>query len=91
MNQTINNVRNELVENGWSRVKGSCANKYVYRKSHPYDEFIIEQLSSDEVAITVPIPFRESSISYKNTFRSENMDEMQEYIKLHLCNNNNRQ
>ena len=65
-------------------------NKYIYRKSQPYDEFIIELNSSDEVSITVPIPFRESSIAYKNTFRSENIAEIYEYIKLHLSNNNNR-
>ena len=98
MNHVINDARNELVKNGWSCKAGPCVagpcktvsslgNKLVYRKTQPYDEFIIEQYSPDEVSITVPIPFRDSSIAYKNTFRPDNMDDIQEYIKLHLCNN----
>lgn len=88
-NQIINNVQNELVKNGW--FYSSKGNKHVYRKSKPFDEFIIEQVSPYEISVTVPIPFRESSISYKNTFRLENIDEVSDYIKLHLINNTNRQ
>lgn len=103
MNHVINETHNELVKNGWSCKAGPCVagpcvagpcktvsslgNKLVYRKTQPYDEFIIEQYSPDEVSITVPIPFRDSSIAYKNTFRPDNMDDIQDYIKLHLCNN----
>ena len=68
----------------------SLGNKLVYRKTQPYDEFIIEQYSPDEVSITVPIPFRDSSIAYKNIFRPDNMNDIQDYIKLHLCNNSKR-
>ena len=68
-------------------VAGPC--KYTYNKYNtltPYDDFIIEYISPDEVSVTVPIPFRESSISYTNTFYSDDMITIHNYIKLHLSN-----
>ena len=69
----------------------SLDNKYIYKKTNPYDEFIIEHFSPDEVSITVPIPFRDSAVYYKNTFHLENMNDMHDYIKLHVLNYNNKQ
>ncbi len=96
MNHNI--IHDEFIKNGWPCVAGPCVSvsvsvagpcKYKYNKYNtltPYDDFIIEYISPDEVSVTVPIPFRESSISYTNTFYSDDMNNIHNYIKLHLSN-----
>ena len=90
MKQAINNTHNELINNGWMCVN-SHNNKYIYQKSKPYDEFIIDNSFPGEISITVPIPFRDSAMYYKNTFRDENINNISDYIKIHLFNYNNMQ
>ena len=99
---TVNNIiHNELVNNGWhtsnrANISIPITNtyiKFIYKKqkfnSLPFAEFIIEYISKNEIAITVPIPFRESCLSYRNIFSIEDVDSIQDYIKIHLSNNIN--
>jgi hypothetical protein len=90
-------IHNELIKNGWCAYSNdkhksntnsnSNSNKTSYRKNNPYDEFIINYISSDEVDITVPIPFYDSSLSYRSTFKITDTENIYEYIKVHLQNN----
>ena len=62
------------------------SDKFVYLNKEPYDEFIFEYNSSKDIMITVPIPFRDSSMAYKKTFSTNNIAIIMEYLKIHLAN-----
>jgi len=83
-----NAIHNELVNNGWTIDNSNSNNKkkFIYTRSNvnPYDEFIINYISANEVAVTVPIPC--SSISYRNTFLQRDTQIIQDYLKMHLSN-----
>jgi hypothetical protein len=87
-------IEEELTKNGWSCTFDKNKKNTIrfhnrkYYASNPYDEFIIEYISKDEVAVTVPIPFCESSISYTHVFNESNMNDIHDYIKMHLSNYN---
>lgn len=106
MYQLIHNqLHNELTSYGWisasastSTSTGTGTNKYIYKKTNPYDEFILDYTSSI-VNITVPIPFRSDSISYKHTFPiltnkpilsnkpiPSSTETILDYLKIHLAN-----
>jgi hypothetical protein len=77
-------IHQEIINNGW--VEEKYKNKYIYHNSNPYDKLIIEYISPEEVSITVPIPFRDSSISYNSIFNKDDINDIHNYIKLHLSN-----
>jgi hypothetical protein len=81
---------NELIENGWLISNNMSTSKsYIYKNNkNVYDEFILDYISNYQVAVTVPIPC--STISYRNIFQQKDTKVIQEYLKLHV-NNNNRQ
>ena len=89
MNTNIHNIiHNELINNGWKKTTTTeRLYKYKQYNSNAFDEFIIEYTSNDEVVITVPIPFRDSSMYYRNIFPAKNVSVIHEYIKMHLSNN----
>ena len=64
----------------------TSSHKFVYLNKEPYDEFIFEYNSSKDIMITVPIPFRDSSMAYKKTFSTNNIAIIMEYLKIHLAN-----
>ena len=83
-----NILHNELITNGWTITNNSNNNRniYIYKNNkNVYDEFILDYISKNEVAITVPIPC--SSISYRNIFQQRDIEVIQEYLKMHLYNN----
>ena len=83
-------LHTELINNGWSVDSISNSNKIIYKSKNtilnPYDEFILDYISSNEVAVTVPIP--SSSIAYRNVFLQRDTTVIQEYLQIHLSNNN---
>jgi hypothetical protein len=85
-----NILHNNLNNSGWTLDnKNSNNKKFIYKNKHanqvnPYDEFILDYISSYEVAVTVPIPC--SSISYRNTFNQRDVQVIQEYLNMHLSN-----
>jgi len=87
-----NILHNELNKNGWSldnNINNNNNKKFIYKIKHAnninqYDEFVLDYISSYELAITVPIPC--SSISYRNTFKQKDIQGIQEYLKMHLSN-----
>lgn len=84
-----NTIHNTLIESGWtpkSTNTSTSVSKYVSRDKNPYDEFILEYISSKEIIITVPIPFRGSCLSYEKTFSTDNMDIILNYLQIHLGN-----
>ena len=87
-----NILHNELITNGWSitnnnnNYNNNNRNIYIYKNNkNVYDEFILDYISKNEVAVTVPIPC--SSISYRNIFQQRDIEVIQEYLKMHLYNN----
>jgi hypothetical protein len=86
-----NILHDEFINNGWVKSTNTSNNKYVYKHSKLddfiFDEFIFDYSSDNEVAITVPIPFKNSSISYRNSFSLKNITDIRDYIKTHLSNN----
>ena len=78
-------IHNTLIEAGWTP-KNVNSNKYVYRHKDPYDEFILEYISPKDILITVPIPFRGSSMAYQKTFSTDNMAIILNYLQIHLGN-----
>ena len=84
-----NILHNELITNGWTITNNSNNNRniYIYKNNkNVYNEFILDYISNNEVAVTVPIPC--SSISYRNIFQQKDTEVIQEYLKMHLYNNN---
>ena len=97
-----NTIHNTLIDSGWSskasvssQTSASASSptsasvssdKFVYLNKEPYDEFIFEYNSSKDIMITVPIPFRDSSMAYKKTFSTNNIAIIMEYLKIHLAN-----
>ena len=80
-----NILHNELNNNGWCLDSNKSNNKkFIYKCKNPYDEFILDYISSYELAVTVPIP--SSSIAYRNTFNQKNIQVIQEYLNMHLSN-----
>ena len=84
-----NILHNELNNNGWSLDSNIKNKKFIYKKKranqfNPYDEFILDYISSYELAVTVPIPC--SSIAYRNTFNQKDTQVIQEYLNMHLSN-----
>jgi len=84
-------IHNTLIEAGWTpkNVKigtSVSSNKYVYRHKDPYDEYILEYISPKDILITVPIPFRGSSMAYQKTFSTDNMAIILNYLQIHLGN-----
>ena len=85
-----NILHNELINNGWSVDSNSNINskKFVYKyNTKPYDEFILDYISSHEITVTVPIPYCSSSIAYRNIFEQRDIQVIQDYLKMHLSNN----
>ncbi len=57
----------------------SAANQICYKKTNPYDEFVIAMLpQTREISVIVPI----DSVPYKQKF--QNMATVVEYINMHL-------
>jgi len=92
---TYNSIHNTLLEAGWTpkhTTSGSSPTsltsptKYIYRNKDPYDEFIVEYISSKDILITVPIPFRGNSLAYQKTFSTDNMAVILNYLQIHLGN-----
>ena len=90
-------IHNTLIEAGWTpknvnistSVRSNTSvssNKYVYIHKDPYDEFILEYISPKDILITVPIPFRGSSMAYQKTFSTDNMAIILNYLQIHLGN-----
>ena len=83
-------LHNELDNNGWSLDSNNSNKKkfiYKYKKANdinPNDEFVLDYISSYEVAVTVPIPC--SSIAYRNKFKQGDIQVIQEYLNIHLSN-----
>ena len=90
-----NTIHNTLLEADWTLKHTSVSvsvssptspTKYIYRNKDPYDEFIVEYISSKDVLITVPIPFRGNSLAYQKTFSMDNMAVILNYLEIHLGN-----
>ena len=90
-----NTIHNTLIDSGWSSNASACSpttrasacsHKFVYLNKEPYDEFIFEYISAKDIMITVPIPFRDSSMAYKKTFSTNNIAIIMEYLQIHLAN-----
>jgi hypothetical protein len=87
-----NTIHNTLIDSGWSSKTSASSptsassHKFVYLNKEPYDEFIFEYNSTKDIMITVPIPFRDSSMAYKKTFSTNNKEIIMEYLKIHLAN-----
>lgn len=85
-------LHNELNNSGWTLDNNNRNNnKFIYKYKNgnhvnPYDEFILEYISSYEVAVTVPISYCSSSIAYRNTFNQRDIQVIQEYLNMHLSN-----
>jgi len=81
------NIHEQLTNNGWSQSqKNNDTKKFIYVKTKPYDEFVINYISTKKMEITVPIPFNYDSILYKCTFNIQDVDEINEFITTHLNN-----
>ena len=93
-NQTTvhDTIHNILLAVGWSpndkKNVSTSKSKFVYRNKDPYDEFILEYISSKDILITVPIPFRGSSMAYQKSFSTDNMAIILNYLQVHLGNYN---
>jgi hypothetical protein len=88
-----NIIHNEMCNNGWNsttKENGTKENstKYIYKhyNVNAFDEFIFDYTSNNEVEITVPIPFQNSSMAYRNIFSIKNVESIYNYIKIHLSN-----
>jgi hypothetical protein len=80
-------IHNTLLDAGWTPKNVSTNNsKFTYRQKDPYDEFILEYISPKDILITVPIPFRGSSLAYQKTFYADNMEIILNYLQIHLGN-----
>ena len=83
--QTHSILHIELANNGWIVDKNkSNSKKFIYSNRNPYDEFILDYSSTNEIAVTVPI--NRSSIAYRNTFQQKDIQIIQEYLNMHLDN-----
>jgi len=80
---------NGAKENG-TKENGTKENstKYIYKhyNVNAFDEFIFDYTANNEVEITVPIPFQNSSMAYRNIFSIKNVESIYNYIKIHLSN-----
>jgi uncharacterized protein YaiI (UPF0178 family) len=83
-------IHNTLLAAGWSQNDkknvSTSKSKFVYHDKDPYDEFILEYISPKDILITVPIPFRGSSMAYQKTFSTDNMAIILNYLQVHLGN-----
>jgi hypothetical protein len=84
-------LHNEFIKYGWN-LTSKDTNNFIYKrvesiKTKPYDEFIFSfNEKFNNIDVTVPIPFRDSSLYYKNTFKLDDMTNITDYIKIHLSN-----
>ena len=62
--------------------KWACAkttNKLCFSNKHiPYDEYVIEAPSNDEITVSIPV----NSVAYKKTFY--NINEIVNYLQMHI-------